>query len=157
MSINLKDDILNAVRESKVDKTFGPKTPKFRKPTAPPQLKPPAQINPNYTPPASEKSTCTYETPCGWCTKWDNKCDKTIGRDCRHISDFGVWNNIEDTDKWPSNPKTRVLCCKGNGIPFVGRQFYKVNGKFYCRTTKNNTKPLSHWCYLPKQPKGEII
>lgn len=22
---------------------------------------------------------CTYETPCGWCTKWDKRCDKKIG------------------------------------------------------------------------------
>jgi hypothetical protein len=22
---------------------------------------------------------CNYETPCGWCTKWDKKCDKKIG------------------------------------------------------------------------------
>lgn len=21
---------------------------------------------------------CKYETPCGWCTKWDKKCDKKI-------------------------------------------------------------------------------
>lgn len=21
---------------------------------------------------------CPYETPCGWCTKWDKKCDKKI-------------------------------------------------------------------------------
>lgn len=21
---------------------------------------------------------CTYETPCGWCTKWDKKCDCKI-------------------------------------------------------------------------------
>lgn len=21
---------------------------------------------------------CIYETPCGWCTKWDKKCDKKI-------------------------------------------------------------------------------
>lgn len=21
---------------------------------------------------------CVYETPCGWCTKWDKKCDKKI-------------------------------------------------------------------------------
>lgn len=19
---------------------------------------------------------CTYETPCGWCTKWDKRCDE---------------------------------------------------------------------------------
>ena len=24
---------------------------------------------------------CTYSTPCGWCTKWDKKCDKKIGGD----------------------------------------------------------------------------
>lgn len=24
---------------------------------------------------------CTYETPCGWCTKWDKKCDMKIGCD----------------------------------------------------------------------------
>ena len=21
---------------------------------------------------------CIYETPCGWCSKWDKKCDKKI-------------------------------------------------------------------------------
>ena len=21
---------------------------------------------------------CVYETPCGWCSKWDKKCDKQI-------------------------------------------------------------------------------
>lgn len=21
---------------------------------------------------------CIYETPCGWCSKWDKKCDKVI-------------------------------------------------------------------------------
>lgn len=21
---------------------------------------------------------CTYETPCGWCIKWDKKCDRKI-------------------------------------------------------------------------------
>ena len=26
---------------------------------------------------------CTYETPCGWCTKWDKKCDKKIGCDTK--------------------------------------------------------------------------
>jgi len=24
---------------------------------------------------------CPYETPCGWCSKWDKKCDKKIGCD----------------------------------------------------------------------------
>lgn len=21
---------------------------------------------------------CVYETPCGWCSKWDKRCDKEI-------------------------------------------------------------------------------
>lgn len=24
-------------------------------------------------------NACIYETPCGWCTKWDKECDKKIG------------------------------------------------------------------------------
>ena len=32
--------------------------------------------NPNYVPPASVKKPCPYKTPCGWCTKWDKKCDR---------------------------------------------------------------------------------
>ena len=37
--------------------------------------------NQNYVPPASVGELCHYETPCGWCTKWDKKCDKKIGYD----------------------------------------------------------------------------
>ena len=22
---------------------------------------------------------CVYETPCGWCSKWDKKCDRAVG------------------------------------------------------------------------------
>ena len=22
---------------------------------------------------------CIYETPCGWCSKWDKRCDRKIG------------------------------------------------------------------------------
>lgn len=24
-------------------------------------------------------ANCAYETPCGWCSKWDKKCDRKIG------------------------------------------------------------------------------
>lgn len=24
---------------------------------------------------------CVYETPCGWCSKWDKKCDRKIKDD----------------------------------------------------------------------------
>ncbi len=65
------------------NKKTGVQTPELRKPTSPPP--PPTsgsnavKPNPNYVPPASVKKSCTYETPCGWCTKWDKKCDKKIG------------------------------------------------------------------------------
>lgn len=26
-----------------------------------------------------EKTDCCYRTPCGWCSKWDKKCDLKIG------------------------------------------------------------------------------
>lgn len=67
----------------KPKKKTGIQTPEFRKPTPPPS--PPTsgsnavKPNPNYVPPASVKKSCPYELPCGWCTKWDKKCDKKIG------------------------------------------------------------------------------
>ena len=84
----------------KPKKKTGIQTPEFRKPTPPPNPnlghqptepintrppKPPTsgynavKPNPNYVPPASVKKSCPYELPCGWCTKWDKKCDKRIG------------------------------------------------------------------------------
>ena len=27
---------------------------------------------------------CVYETPCGWCSKWDKKCDKKSCFTCQH-------------------------------------------------------------------------
>ena len=67
-------------------KKTGVQTPELRKPTPPPP--PPTsgsnavKPNPNYISPASVKpknEPCAYSTPCGWCTKWDKKCDKKIG------------------------------------------------------------------------------
>lgn len=31
---------------------------------------------------------CTYSTPCGWCAKWDKKCDKKIG--CERPTDKSI-------------------------------------------------------------------
>jgi hypothetical protein len=69
----------------KPKKKTGVQTPEFRKPSAPPPSPTSGsnavRPNPNYVPPASVKpkqENCTYSTPCGWCTKWDKKCDKKI-------------------------------------------------------------------------------
>lgn len=64
-------------------KKTGCETPEFRKPTTP--SPPPTsgsnvvKPNPNYVPPASVKQPCPCETLCGYCIKWDKKCDKKIG------------------------------------------------------------------------------
>ena len=47
----------------------------------------------------SEKNSCLYETPCGWCSKWDKKCDKKIGPEVIPIlkmPDHVAENVIED-------------------------------------------------------------
>ena len=36
---------------------------------------------------------CIYETPCGWCTKWDKKCDKKIKNDKSLSYDNHLTNN----------------------------------------------------------------
>ena len=33
-------------------------------------------------------SNCIYETPCGWCSKWDKKCDKKIKDQINTANDF---------------------------------------------------------------------
>lgn len=36
---------------------------------------------------------CTYSTPCGYCTKWDKKCDKKIG--CNNNRPHNAQKSIE--------------------------------------------------------------
>lgn len=64
---------------------------------------------------------CTYETPCGWCTKWDKKCDKKIGvsttsnESKKHIafkrSEISLCNICEEDSKVFS------LCAECGGAP----------------------------------------
>ncbi len=55
-------------------------TPEYRRSTPPPP--PTSGSNAVKTNPPNvgssvqhPKQPCTYETPCGWCTKWDKQCD----------------------------------------------------------------------------------
>jgi hypothetical protein len=50
---------------------------------------------------------CTYETPCGWCTKWDKKCDRKIGykkdKDLRDVkSGEGLTSTCVFREPWKS-------------------------------------------------------
>ena len=57
---------------------------KIRKSNVPPQYNPPPMPTVKTNPPntgssvQSPRKPCAYETPCGWCTKWDKQCDKKI-------------------------------------------------------------------------------
>lgn len=44
---------------------------------------------------------CPYETPCGYCTKWDKKCDKKIG------SNFTITETVPKRD----NDNSHGLSC----------------------------------------------
>lgn len=68
-------------------KKAGVQIPELRKHTPPPPpptsgsnaFKPsPVAVSPNNI--STIEIMCHYETPCGWCCKWDKKCDKKIGR-----------------------------------------------------------------------------
>lgn len=58
---------------------------------------------------------CTFETPCGWCTKWDKKCD-------RKIPEPPVLNQCYDlTNKMCENELYHIWeCC---GISTLGSTY----------------------------------
>ena len=61
---------------------------------------------------------CTYETPCGWCTKWDKKCDEKIQYDI-----------VLDYDKYFHELESAV-----NQIDYVDRRertYVKITTQFY--------------------------
>ena len=73
-------------------KKTGCETPEFRSKVPMPPVKPakpseilnmikssPVAVLPNDI--STVEIMCHYETPCGWCCKWDKKCDKKIGCD----------------------------------------------------------------------------
>lgn len=47
---------------------------------------------------------CVYETPCGWCSKWNKKCDNKIGcQSSNDLADAQVnWSKLgrDMLDKW---------------------------------------------------------
>ena len=59
---------------------------------------------------------CPYETPCGWCAKWDKKCDKKIGG----------YHTVDPTDKTPksASQKTIDYIKLGKGLPHLGEKNY---------------------------------
>ena len=68
---------------------------------------------------------CTYETPCGWCAKWDKKCDKKI-----------AYQNVSADESTKVNKATCDHQWEGYGISTAGQQYIcKKCGKIETRPT----------------------
>jgi hypothetical protein len=54
---------------------------------------------------------CTYSTPCGWCTKWDKKCDKKIGCGGEKPKPVSASISVRSgvLDSAPVDPRSTVL------------------------------------------------
>ena len=50
---------------------------------------------------------CQYETPCGWCCKWDKKCDKKIGPERGQRANI---NPVDDTVDEPIGIIVNKIC-----------------------------------------------
>ena len=63
---------------------------------------------------------CTYTTPCGWCTKWDKKCDKKIG--CENLSKEKYGNIFSPcydcARRGPRNMPECKECLVSNGFKY---------------------------------------
>lgn len=54
---------------------------------------------------------CVYETPCGWCSKWDKKCDKKIPSRGQRVKTKPVDDAIEENIVWqPEATKECEYC-----------------------------------------------
>ena len=65
---------------------------------------------------------CPYETPCGYCTKWDKKCDKKIG----------------SKPRIPAPPCWECVNSRIYGMPNCEKCNRENNYKYFIRTENNN-------------------
>lgn len=71
-------------------------------------------------------ANCIYETPCGWCSKWDKKCDKEIAHTAINANESTKVNKATCDHQW-----------EGYGISTTGTQYIcKKCGKIETRPTE---------------------
>ena len=121
-------------------KKTGRETPEFRKPTPPPKP------NRRYFPLPTDKKPCIYETPCGWCTKWDKECDlKPYKRGLRveinPVDDaIGVIGEVALTNKICESEKDHEYECCGmstEGSSYMCKKCGKYKFEPYTTSTTN--------------------
>lgn len=88
-------------------------------------------------------TNCVYETPCGWCSKWDKKCDKKISESeqgVKHDSvDIITTNKIcqsESDHEWEctgvSTAGTTYMCKKCHArktVPYVDPKYLSTTAQ----------------------------
>lgn len=85
---------------------------------------------------------CVYETPCGWCSKWDKKCDQrtTEQKHEKKNSIFDTTTNktcqSESDHEWEcvgmSTAGTDYMCRKcyaRKTVPYVDQQYISVTAQ----------------------------
>ena len=86
---------------------------------------------------------CVYETPCGWCSKWDKNCDKKTP-ECEQITKCNPINDVttnkicrsESDHVWEcigmSTAGTNYICRKcysRKTVPYVDPQYISITGQ----------------------------
>ena len=86
---------------------------------------------------------CVYETPCGWCSKWDKNCDKKTP-ECEQITKCNPINDVttnkicrsESDHVWEcigmSTAGTDFICRKcysRKTVPYVDQQYISITGQ----------------------------
>lgn len=75
---------------------------------------------------------CVYETPCGWCSKWDKKCDKKVPERGQRIK----CNPIDDAF-------TNKMCQSESDHEWKITELSSVGGSYMCR--KCGAKKIVLW------------
>lgn len=55
---------------------------------------------------------CIYETPCGWCSKWDKECDRKISWQGNRAKCNPIDDTIGDSTKEHIQSKLANIACK---------------------------------------------
>ena len=86
---------------------------------------------------------CVYETPCGWCSKWDKKCDKKTPErgqraKCNPIDDAAANKTCqsESDHEWEcigmstvGTDYMRRKCYARKTVPYVNQQYISITAQ----------------------------
>lgn len=77
---------------------------------------------------------CVYETPCGWCSKWDKKCDKKTPEN--KLAAVNKMCQSESDHEWEctgmSTAGTTYTCRKcyaQKTVPNVDQKYFSISQK----------------------------